>query len=536
MSIKRTALSVVLISVCFLAASCQTVSLGPERPTGALSDAAAPAAEPAQKQPPAVAQPAPPAGPLEVGVQDSILLALENNQGLVLERLNPEITRTFENEQEAAFDPTLSGQVAAGRTEAAARPSNGPGVTESTVNDVSGGVALAKTLPSGTQIGVQGSSEFNDSSLYSDQLVSSRLGLSVTQALLKGAGSSVNLASVRQARLDTLVSEYELRGFTEDLVARSEETYWDYVLAQRQIEIYTESLSLAEKQLADTLEQIKVGLLAESESAAARAEVALRKQDLIIARGNLSTTHLRLLRLLNPPDGNWSREITPRNQPAVPDAKLDDVGSHVDVALRMRPDLNQALLAGERGDLELVKTKNGLLPKMDLFISLGGTGYSDSFGSSLASHEASGFDVLAGLRMEYPLGNRAARARHERATLGRLQATEAVKNLEQLIQVDVRSAYVQVNSAKEQVAATAASRVAQDENVRAETEKFKVGKSTSLLVAHAQRDLVAARIAEIQTVVNYLKSLVELYRLEGSLLERRGISAPGREPAERPLE
>jgi hypothetical protein len=31
-------------------------------------------------------------------------------------------------------------------------------------------------------------------------------------------------------------------------------------------------------------------------------------------------------------------------------------------------------------------------------------------------------------------------------------------------------------------------------------------------------------------VVNYIKALVELYRLEGSLLERRGIFAPGREP------
>jgi len=31
-------------------------------------------------------------------------------------------------------------------------------------------------------------------------------------------------------------------------------------------------------------------------------------------------------------------------------------------------------------------------------------------------------------------------------------------------------------------------------------------------------------------VITYLKTLIELYRLEGSLLERRGITAPGREP------
>jgi len=58
-----------------------------------------------------------------------------------------------------------------------------------------------------------------------------------------------------------------------------------------------------------------------------------------------------------------------------------------------------------------------------------------------------------------------------------------------------------------------------------------VGKSTSLLVGQAQRDFVASQIAEIEALANYLKALVALYRLEGSLLQRRGISAPGAQPA-----
>ena len=59
---------------------------------------------------------------------------------------------------------------------------------------------------------------------------------------------------------------------------------------------------------------------------------------------------------------------------------------------------------------------------------------------------------------------------------------------------------------------------------------FLVGRSTSFLVAQAQRDLLISRIAEVQALANYLKALVDLYQRDGSLLERRGISAPGREP------
>jgi outer membrane protein TolC len=98
------------------------------------------------------------------------------------------------------------------------------------------------------------------------------------------------------------------------------------------------------------------------------------------------------------------------------------------------------------------------------------------------------------------------------------------------VQVDVRSAYIEVTRAREQISATAATRNFQEEKLRAETEKFRVGKSTSLLVGQAQRDFVASQIAEIQAVANYLKALVALYRLEGSLLHRRGLSAPGGEP------
>ena len=59
-----------------------------------------------------------------------------------------------------------------------------------------------------------------------------------------------------------------------------------------------------------------------------------------------------------------------------------------------------------------------------------------------------------------------------------------------------------------------------------------MGRSTNLLVAQTQRDLLLNRINEVSAVVNYLKALTNFYRLEGSLLERRGIAAPGREPVD----
>jgi outer membrane protein TolC len=319
-------------------------------------------------------------------------------------------------------------------------------------------------------------------------------------------------------------------------VARVEEIYWDYILAQRQIEIFENSLKLAEQQLAETREIIKVGKLAETEMVAAQAEIALRRQELIEAQNAMAVTRLRLLRLLNPSGpGIWERELILLNQPLVPQVELDDVAAHVKVALRLRPDLNQARSEIQHGDLQVVKTKNGLLPRMDLFISLGKTGYADSFGSALSNITDDNYDLLVGLRFEYPFRNREPRARHERAVLTQRQAQESLNNLSQLVELDVRTAYIELNRTEQQIHASKATRQLEEEKVRIETEKFRVGRSISFLVAQAQRDLVRAQIFEIRAVVNYLKALVDLHRVEGSLLERWGIDAPGKEPVDIPM-
>ncbi len=469
--------------------------------------------------------------PLTIGIQEAILMAMENNRSFMVERMNPDIIQTFEKEERSIFDPVLGAEVSPRRTVADRLSRAGSSTENQIVDSVSGSFSLSKFFSTGTTLELLGSTNYTDSSLYSDTFTSNRLGVTVTQALLQGLDVRANMASVHQAGIDVLISEYELRGFAEVLLEEVESKFWDYALAQKQIEIYTNSLKLAEQQLSEAQERINIGKLAEIELAAAQAEVALRHENLINARSDLAKERLNLLRLLNPsPSVNWSRGITLQYQTSLPEIELVDVEQHVQVALKMRPDLNQARLQIKQGDLEVVKTKNGLLPRMDAFINFGKSGYADTFDRSLRNLDEDSYDVTFGLTFEYPMANQSARARHTRAVLSRKQMHRALDNLIQLVQVDVRSAYIEVTRAREQITATAATRKFQEEKLRAESEKFRVGTSTSLLVAQAQRDLVASQIAEIEAFANYLKSLVSLFRLEGSLLQRRGISALGAEP------
>lgn len=451
-------------------------------------------------------------GRLAVTVEEAVLMALKNNQSLIVERTRPGILRTVIEEEKAPFDPVVDATVSLGKTR----------VMEADSKTLSGRISLEKLFSAGTSVGGEFSS---DSNFDDNDSSTSRLGVYLNQPLLQGRGEDVGLARLRLANLDAGISEFELQGFVETLVANVETACWDYAVSHRRIEIVEESMKLVEQQYADTKAMISVGKTAEAELTAVQAEVALQKQGVINAVSALRTQRLNLLNLIIDPQKNsWNSELTLLVEPSTPEVKLEDVDVHVKSALEKRPELKQAQLGVEKGDIEIVRTKNGLLPRMDLFLKLGKSGYSDSFGGSIGDMNEESYDAMVGVSLQYPLEKRADKASNMRAGLQRDQAEKALENLKRLIELDVRAAYIEVNRARDQIEASAATKRLQEEKLRTETEKFKVGRSTSFMVSQAQRDLLESRIGEVEAVATYLKSLINFYRLEGSLLERRGIS------------
>ena len=463
-------------------------------------------------------------GPMQLSVEQAVMAALSNNRDLAVQQLTPVIARAFEQIERGLWDPELFADASVGRQRASetSRATGEQFDVEAQDSDVSGGVR--QRLPTGTDLALTAGNQRSFSNRTEDQH-ETRVGLTVTQALLQGFGPAVNLASVRQAELETLASTYELRGFTEALLAEVEVTYWLYTLAQREIAIFERSLAVAQEQRDATRQRIEVGVLPETELAAAEAEVALREQALIDARSELQSQRFRLLRLTNPQDYSaLDRAIDSMSPIETEPEAIDDISERVALAMRLRPDLNEARLRVEQNRLETIVTRNGLLPRLDLFMWLGRSGYANSFAGSLEDFvEGSSYDLTAGVRFSYLLGNRSAEGRHVAAIATAQQAQAAVENLAQLVWLDVRLAATQVDRARQQIAATAATRALREEALRAEQERFNVGSSTNLLVAQAQRDLLESQIAEVTAVVGYRVALIALYRAEGSLLERRGI-------------
>ncbi len=476
--------------------------------TGHLTTSSAPTTQPA----------------LELTIEQAVLMALQHNRGLVVQRFAPELAKFAEDASLSPFDPVLSGSADYSRSGLAIAPA----VPD--FQSINGQVQIQQFFATGTTVAISATPAYEGTVLYGDGRTATgsvRAGLSVTQALLQGAGLEFNLATVRQSQLDVLTSQYELRGFAEQLASDTEQAYLDCILDQRELDIAQNALNVAQAQLDETDAMIHSGRSATSDRAAALATVAQRQEELINARATLEQTRLKFIQLINPStlDGQTRWETMPRlTQPPVPISRQDDLNSHLRVAMLYRSDLNQARLQIERGNLDVVKTRNGLLPQLDLFATLGRTWY-NHYPTGTGYSNPTSYDATVGVNFSYPLLNRAARAADNTSHATRDQSIEALANLQQQVELEVRSSYVEMNRAREQITASAAALAAADAALQVEQERYRVGKSTSLLVSVAQQQLLTSQIAQATAVASYLKGLVDLYRVEGSLLERRGVSS-----------
>lgn len=458
-----------------------------------------------------------------IRLQESILLGLENNPTVSIQRLEPQLMETIAKEQSAVFDPLISANALKSESKSLRRLGSQRTPFDLKDERFELNLELTENLPTGTSLAVNTGMTGSVSNLYTDQYTGN-LGLTITQSLLQGFGFGANLANLRKARLDVEISRFELKAIAENITARIESGYWELFLTGQEMEIQQRSLRLAEQQLFESLERVKVGKLAELEIAAVDAEVAARKGALIDAQSRNEQARLRLIYLLNPQQENlWTKYPLTLDQPFLPKDTIDAVEIHEALGLKFRADLSQARLQLEKGELEVRRTKNGLLPRLDVFVSLSRTTYSEIFDEAYPDINSPFYQINGGVNFVFPLTNRQASAQLDRARLSKDQQELAVKNMEKMVQLEIRSAYLEVLRSRQQIEATRVTRELQEKKLTAELEKFRVGKSTNFLVLQAQRDLTSSQLDEARTMVAYLNALVDLYVSEGTLLERRGI-------------
>ena len=459
--------------------------------------------------------------PMPLSLEDAVLMALEDNPDLLVQAFEPLVAGSFLQRERARFAPVVfaSASRRESRSSETARATGEQFDAEVEQFRLAGGVS--KPLATGSEVALQMMHASEISNRAPDQ-EESRASLSFTQALLQGGGRTVNLAGVRRAEFGLAISEAELRGYTEFILAETEAAYWRFWLATETIDIARQALDVAQQQLHDVEQRIEVGQLARNEAAVAQAEVARRRQTLIDAQADLVRRRIELGMLIAPAQPHF--HVRPSSTPDVPSVdETDTPDMRIELADQNRADLQEARYRLEQSKLDTVITRNGLLPRLEFFAELSKSGFGASASDAWADLNGNSYDWQTGLRFRHPLGRTQEKALDAESRFREAQARQAIENLRQQIAAGVHLALNELKRAQEQVDASAETHRLQIQTVESEVERFQVGTGTALMVAQAQRDLLSSMVAEKQAVVQARLALLQLYRAEGSLLARRGI-------------
>ena len=412
-------------------------------------------------------------------------------------------------------------------------------------------VALDASYLQGFRYGTQlEASANNDSAVIYGQAGQldpfSRPSTSVTlsQPLLRGFGSSVNLRFIRIASLDTRISRLLFEQQVLETVYGASRIYFDLVSLGENVQVKQESLTAARKLRSDDAAQVEEGTLAPIELLRADALVSSSQFDLTQAQGLYRTQEVILKNLLlradAPQFSTLFTEIVPTDRIVVP-AALDDtpVGTLIQQGLARRPDLAQSQLQIRTGEISASASRNQALSQLNVYANVQTRGSSETAFEQLGTPGTAvptlptnfalgglraSTIVQGGIQLNLPLRNRTAQADAARDQVQVRQVQARTEKLSNQIREDIEAAVVAIQTSFAAYQAAQSSRGYQEQLLAADRDRLTFGQSTNLQLIQDAAYLAQARASEIAARSNYQKARIELDRDMGDLLDKNGIT------------
>jgi outer membrane protein TolC len=376
---------------------------------------------------------------------------------------------------------------------------------------------------------------------------SGSLDLQVTQNLLQGFGSAVNARNIRVQKNNVKVSDLQFKQQVIVTVSAALNLYWDLVSFDEDARARRQALATAQQLLENNRKQVKAGTLAALEITRAEAQVYAAQQDLIIAQTNLLQQETVLKNAITrngvAEAGLANVRVIPLDKIVVPPQDpvrpLQDL---IDEALRRRAEIEQARINLESNEINLVGIRSGLKPTLQAFAQLTNNGLTGNltplganrpgvdylaggYGNLLAQIFRRNFpNYSAGVSLNIPLRNRAAQADYATSLLEmRQNELNLRKNINQ-VRVEVQNALTGLEQARARYEAAVKSRELQEQTLAADEKRFALGATTAFQVVQDQRDLAAARSAEVQSMANYTHARIALEQALGVTLDVHNIA------------
>ena len=408
---------------------------------------------------------------------------------------------------------------------------------------------VSQLLPTGTSFSVDMAMnrlQSNSNNSIFNPAYTGKLTYTVGQHLLQNRGRIINLNQVLQAQNTEKMTEAALELQLTALIVQAQNSYWDLVFAEQNLNVQQRSLERAQIELDQDRTKVEIGTLAPVDVVQTEGQVANVNDLLVQAQSAITTAADQLKKLVSSEKDPsiFAVNLRALESPLRPEAvQIPSLEEGVRIALENRPEMRQAILDLKNKDLQVTYTNNQRKPVFDLTGSYtqNGTGGTqrrgfllgtpplnpavpgsvfDSFGQ-IFSYGYNGFS--AGFNVVIPLNNKAANANYEKALNDQRMSQSTIDTVGQQIALDVRNALTQVNLYKARIETAKTVRELAQRVLDAEQDKFNLGTSTLRFVLDDQNSLAQAQSNEVQVLVNFTKALCTLDQAMGMTLRKNNI-------------
>ncbi len=378
----------------------------------------------------------------------------------------------------------------------------------------------------------------------------------VTQPLLQGAGTQINRIvgpqSFQQAaggvanqidgviisriRHDITLTQFEAG--VRDLMRDVEDAYWELYFAYRDLD----ARKIGRDSALETWKKVKAlqrvgGAGGEADKEAqARSQFYLFHAQVQTALTNLFRLENRLRYMMGLAVSD-NRLIRPIDEPTTAQVHFDWATIHCETLAR-RSELRRQKWQVKRRELELIATRNNLLPRLDAVGRYRWLGAGDdlidssSTGIQPFDNGSNAFESLVsgdyqewqmGLQFSMPIGFRRALSgvRHHQLLLARERAVLQDMELEFSHQLGDAVRDVDLNFGLTQ--SNFNRRVAAEDEVEAVEAIYDSGRVTLDLLLDTQRRRAEAESAYYRSLIDYNRAIMHVHLRKGSLLEYNGV-------------
>jgi outer membrane protein TolC len=329
--------------------------------------------------------------------------------------------------------------------------------------------------------------------------------------------SFANWHGMNRAKQMNEAAGHQLGRTEQEIVYRVVDSYYGVLLATKQLDVAEQAAKTSQSIMDRSQARFDSGLVVESDLLTAKVRMAGRQQELIRARNNLDLARAQLSTAMGVPVNSVFQPADALAERALPVPVLEEVEKQ---ALTLRPDLKRihSEEAAQRQSVAIAKSAFG--PRVNAF-----AGWEMDNPTFVAG--GGGNNWLGGVEVQFDLfqgGAKRAELSRERALEEKVTAMKQVAT--DGVRLEVRRAYYNLDSARQEVEVARAAIAQAQESLRINQGRYEGGLTTITDLLGAEEATRRSQTDYWEAVYRFHTSYANLELASGTLNPQSPVVTP----------